>query len=127
MGGRVVLVKAEISDSIFWFVNIYSPNVGSEHLEVSRKLREHLVLCDQSACIVLGGDWNCTVDFNVDRTSEEPLDRLVSRLDKVSVKWEVPECRGGVDSAAHYGVRGTGTPWPSWCAIVDSGGGVRGC
>lgn len=71
INGRGLMVNAEIEGLSYLFINVYSPNIGTERVEFFKNITESL---KQSACdyMILGGDWNCTVDFNNDRLSEEP-------------------------------------------------------
>jgi hypothetical protein len=65
------------------FFYVYAPNEGTERIAVFDQLKETLRQCDQEGCMVLGGDWNCTVDFTVDRTAERlsrPLNRTSNLL-----------------------------------------------
>ena len=39
--------------------------------------------------MVLGGDWNCTVDFTVDRTAEEPHLRSATCLSGLLTEFEL--------------------------------------
>lgn len=69
--GRGLMVKADIEGSIYCFINVYAPNIGTERIDFFNNIKKSL---EQSDCdyFILGGDWNCTVDFNIDRLSEEP-------------------------------------------------------
>lgn len=58
--GRVHMVRAQI---IFCFVNIYASNEGSERVEVFKRLRDILAQGNHRESIVLGGDFNCIVEF----------------------------------------------------------------
>ena len=52
--------------SVYSVLNVYAPNDGTERIAVFDQIKETLRQCDQEGCMVLGGDWNCTVDFTVD-------------------------------------------------------------
>ena len=93
--GRLLAVRAEIQGIGFVFVNVYAPNQGSGRLELFQKLSSFVQQCEQDECVVLGGDWNCTTDFTLDRTGQEPdlqsaaaLARLEAELAVVDV-WRV--------------------------------------
>ncbi len=45
-------------------------------------LRNALMLCADGN-IIMGGDWNCTENFTIDRTSEEPHLQSASQLSKI--------------------------------------------
>ncbi len=71
--GRVLAVQAIINGFVFVFINIYAPNTGAERIQIYKKLHEFLKQnCDENVWLILGGDWNCTVDFTLDRNGEEP-------------------------------------------------------
>lgn len=65
--GRALVVRATIQSVPFVFINIYAPNQGSHRTDVFHQLRDVLQQCDQNQCVVMGGDWNCTIDPLVDR------------------------------------------------------------
>ena len=75
------------------FINIYTPNVGAERIALFEKLNQELLnLAASDVCIVIGGDWNCALNFTVDRNGEEPhpksanvLMQLLSRYDLYDV------------------------------------------
>uniref|UniRef100_A0A669BQM4 Reverse transcriptase domain-containing protein n=1 Tax=Oreochromis niloticus TaxID=8128 RepID=A0A669BQM4_ORENI len=81
--GRVLLVKAEIEGFIFTFVNVYAPTLGSEREILFKTLKEKLSGAAQGDCVVLGGDWNCCLDFTLDRTGAEPHLQSSSALSDV--------------------------------------------
>ena len=54
------------------FINIYAPNLGSDRLQFFSKLEKVLSQQQDGDLIILGGDWNCTLDFTKDRNGEEP-------------------------------------------------------
>ncbi len=69
--GRLLIVRAEIHNMNFIFVNIYAPNLGIE-IRLFSKLEQFLRQQHDGDFVVLGGDWNCTLDFIIDRNGEEP-------------------------------------------------------
>lgn len=72
IAGRLLVVNAEICNLNFLFVNIYAPNVGAERVDFFNKLDSIFIGQKDDVFIVVGGDWNCTLDFTLDRNSEEP-------------------------------------------------------
>ena len=65
--GRVQMVRAEIGEVVFCFINVYASNQVLERLDIFKKLKEVLQQCGQGECVVMGGDWNCTVNFEMDK------------------------------------------------------------
>jgi len=70
--GRLLLIKAKIKDMCFVFVNIYAPNIGKDRIKLFEMLKDTLVSLSQEDVLILGGDFNCTPDFVIDRIGEEP-------------------------------------------------------
>ena len=81
--GRALLVRASIEGITFVFINIYAPNQGVHRTDIFHKLRDVLRQCDQNECVVVGGDWNCTIDSLLDRTGEEPHIQSSATLSQV--------------------------------------------
>ena len=55
--------------------------MGAERIVLFEKLNQkllHLVASD--VFVVIGGDWNCTLNFTVDRNGEEPHPKSVNVL-----------------------------------------------
>uniref|UniRef100_A0A4W6F6F5 Reverse transcriptase domain-containing protein n=1 Tax=Lates calcarifer TaxID=8187 RepID=A0A4W6F6F5_LATCA len=69
--GRLLVVRASIEDSVYCFVNIYAPNSGRERVRFYTQLKNELIM-HQEEYIIIGGDFNCTLDFTADRIGEEP-------------------------------------------------------
>ncbi len=77
--GRLLIVRAKIEDSVFCFVNIYAPNNGAERVVFYNLLKEELANYHQDK-IIIGGDFNCTLHFTVDRIGEEPHTQSLQTL-----------------------------------------------
>lgn len=71
---------AEISNFNLLFVNIYAPNVKAEIKLFFAKLENIVKEESDDFFIVVGGDWNCTLDFILDRNGEEPHAQSASCL-----------------------------------------------
>jgi len=69
--GRCLIVRAEISNLVFLFVNIYAPNIGADRVQLFKKIDFFLKQQQDDDFIVMGGDWNCTLNFTLDRNGEE--------------------------------------------------------
>ncbi|KAI4883508.1 hypothetical protein NFI96_029469, partial [Prochilodus magdalenae] len=65
------ILHASIYEQEFIFVNVYAPNTGRDRAAMSTTLRTEPSQYNQDAILVLGGDWNCTLDFTMDRTGDE--------------------------------------------------------
>ena len=92
--GRLLIVRAELEGSVFCFVNVYAPNRGTERVGFFTLLKNEIRNYHHDL-IILGGDFNCTLDFTVDRTSEEPhpqssqsLNSVIAHLDLLDT-WRV--------------------------------------
>jgi len=70
--GRLLLTKVEVGGMVFVLMNVYAPNNGSERIDFFMKMTRLIKTIDSNVCIVVGGDWNCTTDFTIDRNGEEP-------------------------------------------------------
>lgn len=81
--GRLMAVRAEINNFSFLFINIYAPNTGADRLQLFVKLEQFLKLQQTGDFIILGGDWNCTLDFTQDRNGDEPHMQSSSCLTRV--------------------------------------------
>jgi len=84
--GRLLIVKVEIHNQIFVFINIYAPNRGTDRAMLYRKLGDILKSFTLDEFIVVGGDWNCTLNFILDRNNEEPDSVSASYLKSVLVQ-----------------------------------------
>lgn len=70
--GRIMLVKAKVNNQLFEFINIYAPNKCSEKFAVFKKLKDFLNNYTLEGFLIVGGDWNCTLNFLLDRNNQEP-------------------------------------------------------
>ncbi len=93
--GRLVLVKTIIEGMTLYFINVYAPNVGHERLQFFSILTNVLRQDFSDGDIIIGGDWNCTECFNVDRNNVEPhmlsstyLSRLVKDAELLDM-WRI--------------------------------------
>ncbi len=71
--GRILMVIVEIKELKFLFINVYAPNVGLQRIELFGRLKTEIIKhVDEGMCVIMGGDWNCTTNFVLDRNGEEP-------------------------------------------------------
>lgn len=86
--GRLLRADIVIGNNSFSFYNIYAPNIGSERCDFLKELSEEMLKCSDDKIVVIGGDFNCTVDHNLDRNHEEPhfgsVDALKSLINRQS-------------------------------------------
>lgn len=84
--GRLLRADIVIGNNSFSFYNIYAPNIGSERCDFLKELSEEMLKCSDDKIVVIGGDFNCTVDHNLDRNHEEPhfgsVDALKSLINR---------------------------------------------
>ncbi len=75
----------QIKELKFIFINVYAPNIGLQWIELFGKLnteiRKHV---DEGILVIMGGDWNCTTNFLLDRNGEEPHSQSSKMLLKVT-------------------------------------------
>lgn len=81
--GRGLVVQVEIMGSLFVFINVYAPNNGAERIHFFKKVNDGLKVFDKNVFLILGGDWNCTLDFTVDRNGEEPCPPSINVLSDI--------------------------------------------
>lgn len=70
--GRLLVIRAEIMGFFFFFVNVYAPNGGADRIQFFTKLEHIFKQQHEGDIAILGGDWNCTLNFIQDRNGEEP-------------------------------------------------------
>ena len=86
--GRLLIVKAEIKGVVLCFINLYGPNQGSERVGIFNLLNNELQNYHQEQ-LIFGGDFNCTLDFTVDRTSEEPHPQSARSLRNIIMQMDL--------------------------------------
>ncbi len=87
--GRVLLLKIEYGEHVFVLMNVYAPNNGLERIRVFDQLHKALQKFDDNIWLVLGGDWNCTINFLIDRNGEEPHSRSSESLLNIMGKYDL--------------------------------------
>lgn len=68
--GRILMLNIEYEGSVFVLINVYAPNNGYERVSNFFKLRSAIQKIDDNVCTIIGGDWNCTIDFIIDRNEK---------------------------------------------------------
>ncbi len=70
--GCLLVLKVEIKNRVFDPVNDYAPTTGRERIAFFLKLKDVISSLINDDFLIIGGDWNCTLDFTCDRDGEEP-------------------------------------------------------
>ena len=72
--GRSIVMEAEVQGSPFLFVNIYAPNKTQDQCCFFDKLNKSIEDCvDKELKIILGGDFNVTLDSDLDCSGGRPF------------------------------------------------------
>ena len=103
--GRFIISKIKVDDKVYVLVNIYAPNKDKESVQFFRKLHTLLQIenLDSEENIILGGDFNCPLNSNLDKRGRIMIPRksvvnsiecVQNELDLVDI-WRVknPETR----------------------------------
>ncbi len=85
VSGRLLRVDVVTHGIVFSFVNVYAPNIGSEHVIFFEKLKTALSHISHDRTIVLVGDFNCTLSHTLDRNHEEPHSKSADVLQSLIV------------------------------------------
>lgn len=92
MPGRILRVDITLGEIDYMFFNVYAPSVGQERVVFFGKLSDALLQCPQDNIVVMGGDFNCTINQFLDRNHDEPhplsagiLNNLIDYHDFVDV------------------------------------------
>lgn len=78
--GRILTVEANFKNNSFIFINIYAPNNAQDRSDMFTVLDKMLAGCGAQEIVIIGGDWNCTVDYKVDRNNLEPSPQSAKQL-----------------------------------------------
>lgn len=81
--GRLLKVVAKIDEQEVVLINVYAPNGDREKIVFFNKLEEVVADCDSSRMVIVGGDFNCTENFVIDRNHGEPHARSATTLTRV--------------------------------------------
>lgn len=87
--GRLLAVKAKVNTHNVIFLNIYANNKGAERSVLFKKIAEFLNTLKQKDIVIMGGDFNCTLDFNMDRNNEETHNQSSAVLENIIKKFEL--------------------------------------
>ena len=69
--GRCMYVNLEINNFPIHVFNIHAPTVGEERITFLNKLHTHLSAIDKNELIIVGGDFNSTLNPQLDRKSQK--------------------------------------------------------
>jgi len=109
--GRLLLTQIEYNGIESVYLNVYAPNNGPERLIFFMELRKVLKKLDDNVCLIIGGDWNCTIDFVVDRNGEEPHSKSRDVLKKVINEFQLTDV---------WRTRNEGVKQYTWLRVVDN-------
>ena len=82
---RIVFVKVEIEQRIYYLLNLYSPNVLNSRIQFYNQIKGLLVKYSKMDDIsVMGGDYNIILDENLDKKGgiTEKKEKIVDILNK---------------------------------------------
>ncbi|KAI4877207.1 hypothetical protein NFI96_007832 [Prochilodus magdalenae] len=81
--GCLLMVRASVFEHTFTFINVYAPNRGPDRVDFFSRLDQILQSVSSGETVVMGGDWNCTLDFVHDRNGEEPHPQSAAALGSI--------------------------------------------
>lgn len=70
--GRMQMLEFKLFELFFSLINVYAPNVGIERVNFFKKLKSVISEISNNRIIFLAGDFNCTLDYTMDRNHIEP-------------------------------------------------------
>ncbi|KAJ1151257.1 hypothetical protein NDU88_004041 [Pleurodeles waltl] len=99
VNSRVLVVGGSCSGEPVRLINVYAPPEKNERLEMFRVLRMQLVT---SRTILMGGDFNCTVELDgrtgSDSAGMDVTSRLLVEMTGEASLWDVVGKRGGLNA-----------------------------
>lgn len=108
--GRALVVVVEIEKVPFSFINVYAPNSGPERVFFFEQLRDELLILRLNN-IIMGGDWNCTLQFTMDRMNIEPHPKSSASLNSMV---------GHLDLCDTWRLQHPGDRQYTWCRVNDN-------
>ncbi len=70
--GRLLFIRVQFENFKAVFVNVYAPTSGSEKVLFLKDVNVKLQNCSSDEVLFLGGDFNCTENYRLDRNHLEP-------------------------------------------------------
>lgn len=70
--GHLMIVKAQFEKLKLVFINVYAPTLGVNRVALLNKIDILLSNCRTEDYMFMGGDFNCTENYNLDRNHSEP-------------------------------------------------------
>uniref|UniRef100_A0A3B4TQD0 Reverse transcriptase domain-containing protein n=1 Tax=Seriola dumerili TaxID=41447 RepID=A0A3B4TQD0_SERDU len=109
--GRLLKITADYENIKMIFINIYAPVLGTERLSVLDVLNDEIEKCNNEGYLFIGGDFNCTVNSELDRNHPEPHPASHSRLLRLIQAHELMDVwRGFHGKQRQY----------TWCHVKDN-------
>lgn len=87
--GSLLKIELKLNGVFIDLFNIYAPNLYNDRILFFKKLNQVLEKCDPEHFILVGGDFNCTLDFNYDRNHDEPNPQSARELAGVLTKFDL--------------------------------------
>lgn len=77
--GRSIIMEAEVQGSLFLFVNIYAPNKVQDQCRFFENLNKNIedFVVNKEHRIIVGGDFNVTLDSDLDCSGGKPFKKRV--------------------------------------------------
>lgn len=72
ISGSLIFVRAQFEKFKAVFINVYAPTNGNERVFFLKNVNTILQNCSSGDFLFLGGDFNCTGNYRLDRNHMEP-------------------------------------------------------
>ena len=105
--GRITLIECSIDEQTYTFLNIYAPNVTKPRNEFFKIVGSLLETCNGT--IILGGDFNCVENLNLDKTHKAKR----VRIDSLVGLNELINNNNLIDTYRHLHPKGSATTYYS--------------
>ncbi len=87
--GHLASVTFSINQVKFTILNVYAPSKNDERISFFAELRKFLQTLDLQTCLIIGGDFNCTVNASCDRNGPEPQPCTAKLLENIIAKYNL--------------------------------------
>ena len=76
MNGRIIVIDLKLHNNVYRLINIYAPNHPLEREIFFQNTINNLADCDHE--IIIGGDYNCTLNSHIDRGECQQVDQGIT-------------------------------------------------